>query len=175
MTTISKDLRVNEAIRSREVRLIDEAGEQLGILPIREALRIAQERGVDLVEVAPSARPPVCRLMDFGKFKYEQSKKEREARKKQKIVDVKEVKMRPSIEEHDFEVKVKSAERFLKEGDKVKCTIMFRGREIAHSDLGRKLLERFTARLQDIASIERTPRVEGRNMIMILTPKPTKD
>jgi len=175
VTTISKDLRVNEAIRSREVRLIDEAGEQLGILPIREALRIAQERGVDLVEVAPSARPPVCRLMDFGKFKYEQSKKEREARKKQKIVDVKEVKMRPSIEEHDFEVKVKSAERFLKEGDKVKCTIMFRGREIAHSDLGRKLLERFAARLQDIASIERTPRVEGRNMIMILTPKPTKD
>ena len=168
---ISKDLRVNEAIRAREVRLVDENGEQLGIVPVRDALRIAQEKGLDLVEVAPMAKPSVCRIMDYGKFKYEESKREREARKKQKIVSIKEVKMRPSIEDHDFDVRARQAERFLRDGDKVKCTIMFRGREIVHSDLGRAVLDRLVDRVKELCVIERAARVEGRNMTMILNPK----
>jgi len=151
--------------------LVDANGEQLGIVPISEALRIAQERGLDLVEVAPNARPVVCRLMDYGKFKYEQSKRERLARKRQKTVNIKELKMRPRIEDHDFEVKVRNAHRFLTDGDKVKATIMFRGREIVHADLGKKLLIRLAERLSDVAVVERQPKVEGRNMVMILAPK----
>jgi len=150
---------------------VDANGEQLGIVPISEALRIAQERGLDLVEVAPNARPVVCRLMDYGKFKYEQSKRERLARKRQKTVNIKELKMRPRIEDHDFEVKVRNAHRFLTDGDKVKATIMFRGREIVHADLGKKLLIRLAERLSDVAVVERQPKVEGRNMVMILAPK----
>ncbi len=150
---------------------MDANGEQLGIVPISEALRIAQERGLDLVEVAPNARPVVCRLMDYGKFKYEQSKRERLARKRQKTVNIKELKMRPRIEDHDFEVKVRNAHRFLTDGDKVKATIMFRGREIVHADLGKKLLIRLAERLSDVAVVERQPKVEGRNMVMILAPK----
>lgn len=153
------------------MRLVDANGEQLGIVPISEALRIAQERGLDLVEVAPNARPVVCRLMDYGKFKYEQSKRERLARKRQKTVNIKELKMRPRIEDHDFEVKVRNAHRFLTDGDKVKATIMFRGREIVHADLGKKLLIRLAERLSDVAVVERQPKVEGRNMVMILAPK----
>lgn len=163
---------MNEAIRAREVRLISDTGEQLGIVPVRDALRIASERGLDLVEVAPLARPPVCRVMDFGKFKYEQSKRERDARKRQKIVEIKEIKMRPNIEDHDFEVRVRNAERFLQEGDKIKCTIMFRGREIVHSELGRAVLEKLAERLRDLCVVERSAKVEGRNMILILAPKP---
>ncbi len=151
--------------------MVDANGEQLGIVPISEALRIAQERGLDLVEVAPNARPVVCRLMDYGKFKYEQSKRERLARKRQKTVNIKELKMRPRIEDHDFEVKVRNAHRFLTDGDKVKATIMFRGREIVHADLGKKLLIRLAERLSDVAVVERQPKVEGRNMVMILAPK----
>lgn len=158
-------------IRAREVRLVSETGEQLGIMSGRDALRIAQEAGLDLVEVAPTARPPVCRIMDYGKFKYEQSKKERESAKKQKVVLVKEVKMRPAIEDHDFEVRVRSAEKFLKEGDKVKATIMFRGREIVHAELGKKVLDDLLKRVQDLCVVERPAKVEGRNMIMILAPK----
>jgi len=168
---ISRELRVNEEIRARDVRLVGEGGEQLGIVPLREALRIAQERQLDLVEVAPTARPPVCRIMDYGKYKYEQSKREREARKKQKQVNIKEVKMRPRIEEHDFEVKMRNAERFLRDGDKVKATIMFRGREIVHPDLGKLVLDRLAQSLSDLAAVERPARAEGRNMTMILTPK----
>ena len=168
---ISKDLRVNEAIRAREVRLVDVNGEQLGILPAREALRIAQEKGLDLVEVAAIAKPPVCRIMDYGRFKYEESKREREARKKQKIVSIKEVKMRPSIEDHDFDVRARQAERFLRDGDKVKCTIMFRGREIVHADLGKAVLDRLVERVKELCVVERAARVEGRNMVMILNPK----
>lgn len=168
---ISKDLRVNEAIRAREVRLVAEDGEQLGVMSVKEALKIAMERGVDLVEVAPGAKPPVCRLMDYGKFKYEQSKREREARKKQRVINIKEVKLRPNIENHDFEVKAKNAIRFLREGDKVKVTIMFRGREISHAQLGRNLCLRMAGLVKDMAHVEREPKVEGRNMIMILTPK----
>jgi translation initiation factor IF-3 len=164
-------MRINGEIRAREVRLVGEGGEQLGIVNLRDALRIAAERTLDLVEVAPTARPPVCRVMDFGKFKYEQSKRDREARKKQHNVVIKEVKMRPRIETHDFDVKRKNAERFLREGDKVKATIMFRGREIVHTDIGRQVLERLAASLGELAQVERPARVEGRNLTMILTPR----
>jgi len=153
------------------VRLVAENSEQLGIVSAKEALRIAVERGLDLVEVAPGAKPPVCRLMDYGKFKYEQSKREREARKKQKIINIKEVKLRPNIEDHDFETKAKNAVRFLQDGDKVKVTIMFRGREISHAQLGKKLCIRLAALVKEMAHVEREPKVEGRNMIMILSPK----
>lgn len=171
-TRISKDqLRINDQIRAREVRLVDADGAQLGVVSGRDALRIATEKGLDLVEVAPTARPPVCRIMDYGKFKYEQQKREREARKKQKVINIKEVKMRPNIEDHDFEVRVKNTEKFLKEGDKVKATIMFRGREIVHANLGKAVLDRLLERVQDLCIVERAAKVEGRNMIMILAPK----
>lgn len=162
---------MNGEIRAREVRLVGTDGQQLGIMPLREALRIAQEQGLDLVEVAPQARPPVCRIMDFGKYKYEQSKREREARKKQRIINIKEVKLRPGIEEHDFQVKARNALRFLEDGDKVKVTVMFRGREISHPELGEKLCWRLADQVSEIASVERPPKLEGRNMVMILAPK----
>ncbi|MZP30857.1 translation initiation factor IF-3 [Heliobacterium undosum] len=168
---MSKDLRINEEIRVREVRLVGTEGEQLGILNIRDALRIAQESSLDLVEVAPTAKPPVCRIMDYGKYKFEQSKREREARKKQKIVSIKEVKLRPNIEDHDFDTKARNAIRFLEDGDKVKVTIMFRGREITHPELGRQLCVRLAEVCRPISNVERDAKVEGRNMIMILTPK----
>lgn len=166
-----QQLRVNEQIRVREVLVVTDTGEKLGVMQVRDALRAAAERGLDLVEIAPLARPPVCKIMDFGKFKYEQSKRERETRKKQKIVDIKEIKMRPTIEEHDFEVRARNAEKFLKEGDKIKATIMFRGRQITHPELGKAVLDKLAERLKDIAVIERAARLEGRNMIMFLTPK----
>jgi len=151
--------------------VVDADNNQLGVLPLREALRLAEERRMDLVEVAPQAKPPVCRIMDYGKFRYEQSKREKEAKKKQRIITVKEIKLRPNIEDHDFEVKAKNAMRFLKDGDKVKATIMFRGRQIVHPDLGKQLLERLAVQVADIANVERTPKLEGKNMIMILAPK----
>lgn len=168
---ISKEWRVNEGIRVREVRLIDENGEQIGIVPTREALQRAEEKNLDLVEVAPGAKPPVCRLMDFGKFRYEQSKRDKEARKKQKVINVKEVKMRPKIDQHDFLVKARNAKRFLENGDKVKVTIMFRGREISHAQLGQKLCMRLAEEVAAQGVIEKQPRVEGRNMTMILVPR----
>lgn len=173
MKTISndRDQRVNEQIRIREVRLIGENGEQLGIMPTREALRLAYERGLDLVEVAAAARPPVCRIMDYGKFKYEQSKKEREARKRQKTINIKEVRMTPKIEEHDFDVKARSAEKFLRDGDKVKVSIRFRGREIVHSNLAHEIMMKLADEVKEVGAMEREPRVEGRSMIMILSPK----
>jgi len=137
----------------------------------RDALRLAEEKQQDLVEIAPAAKPPVCRIMDFGKYKYEQSKREKEARKKQKIISVKEIKMRPNIEDHDFEVKAKNAVRFLKDGDKVKATVIFRGREIVHTQIGQQLLKRLAEDLTELSSIERVPKLEGKNMIMILAPK----
>ncbi|MEW6181893.1 MAG: translation initiation factor IF-3 [Bacillota bacterium] len=169
---MTKDFRINEEIRAREVRLIDVDGSQVGIVSLREALRIAEERDLDLVEVAAQAKPPVCRIMDFGKYKYEVSKRDKEARKKQHIVSIKEVKFRPNIEEHDFQVKVRNALRFLKDGDKVKVTLMFRGREIIHPQIGQKLLERLSVELQNMALVERAAKLEGRNMIMILAPRP---
>lgn len=166
-----KELRVNDEIRARDVRLVGDGGEQLGIVPIRDALRIASERRVDLVEVSPTSRPPVCRLMDYGRYKYEQQKRERESRKKQHVVAVKEVKMRPTIEEHDYDVKRRSAARFLEAGDKVKVTITFRGREIVHSELARTILDRMAQEVSPVGQVERAARVEGRAMIMILAPK----
>jgi translation initiation factor IF-3 len=169
---INKDLRVNEEIRAREARIVGSDGQQLGIMPVKEGLRIAMEQGLDLVEVAPHAKPPVCRIMDYGKYKYEQSKRERDARKKQRVINIKELKIRPGIEEHDFQVKVRSAQRFLSDGDKVKVTLMFRGREISHAELGHNLCMRFYQQLENQAIMEKEPRVEGRNMIMILAPRP---
>ena len=134
-------------------------------------MRLAEEKQMDLVEVAPQTKPPVCRIMDYGKFRYEQSKKEKEAKKKQRVITVKEVKLRPNIDDHDFDVKAKNAIRFLKDGDKVKATIMFRGRQIVHPELGRKLLVRLAGEVADLANVERTPKLEGKNMIMILSPK----
>lgn len=168
---INKDLRINEEIRTREIRLVGSDGQQLGIVPLKEGLRIAIEQGLDLVEVAPYAKPPVCRIMDYGKYKYEQSKREREVRKKQHVINVKELKLRPKIEEHDFQVKVRNGQRFLADGDKLKVTLMFRGREISHAELGRALCMKFYKQLEELAVMEREPRVEGRNMIMILAPK----
>ncbi|MDR1616475.1 MAG: translation initiation factor IF-3 [Syntrophomonadaceae bacterium] len=168
---MSKDWRINEDIRVKSVRLVSEDGEQLGILPVKDALDIAVQKGLDLVEVAPSAKPPVCRFMDFGKFRFEQGKREKEARKKQKIISIKEVKMRPNIEEHDFQVKTRNARKFLTSGDKVKVTVMFRGREITHPDLGQRLSVKLAEELADISSVEKKPKVEGKNMVMILTPR----
>ncbi len=168
---INKDLRINDEIRVREIRLVGSDGQQLGVVPIKEGLRIAVEQGLDLVEVAPQAKPPVCRIMDYGKYKYEQSKRDRDARKKQKIIEIKELKLRPKIEDHDFQVKLRNAQRFLQDGDKVKVTLMFRGREISHPELGRNLSLRFFKQLDDQAIMEKEPKIEGRNMIMVLSPK----
>ncbi len=167
---ISKDLRINDEIRAREVRLVGEEGEQLGIVQLRDAQRIAAEKSLDLVEIAPTAKPPVCKIMDYGKYKYEQAKRDKEARKKQKTMEIKEVKLRPNIEDHDFETKARNAQRFLNDGDKVKVTIMFRGREVTHPELGRTLCLRLAEFCKAEANIERDPKLEGRNMIMILAP-----
>lgn len=170
--SISKEsVRINEEIRVREVRVTNAEGEQLGIMQTRDALRMAVEQHLDLVEIAPKAKPPVCRIMDFGKYRYEQQKKEKEARKKQKVITIKEVKLRPNIEQHDFEVKLKNAVRFLQDGDKVKVTIMFRGRELSHPELGKEILGRVAQELKDTVTIERDAKLEGKNMIMILAPK----
>nr|WP_293659617.1 translation initiation factor IF-3 [uncultured Phascolarctobacterium sp.] len=167
-------MRINDEIRAREVRLTADDGEQLGIMSSRDALALAQEKQLDLVEIAPNAKPPVCRIMDYGKYRYEQQKRDKEARKKQKTFDIKEVKLRPGIEDHDYTVKFKNAVRFLEDGDKVKVTIMFRGRELSHPELGEVLLKRMAEELKDTVVIERAPKLEGRNMIMIVAPKATK-
>ena len=167
-------MRINEEIRAREVRVVADEGEQLGIMSGRDALNLALERHMDLVEIAPNAKPPVCRIMDYGKYRYEQQKREKEARKKQKTFDIKEVKLRPGTEDHDFDVKFKNAVRFLEDGDKVKVTIMFRGRELSHPELGEILLTKMAKQLEDLAVIERAAKLEGKNMIMIVSPKANK-
>lgn len=166
-----KRVRVNRQIRISPVRVIDVEGEQLGIMSIEEALAAAEARGLDLVEVAPNARPPVTRIMDYGKYKYEEARKARQARKKQHHVQVKEVKFRPGIEPHDFEFKLRHARRFLEEGNKVKATMMFRGRQMAHPELGREVLFRVAEAVEDVGRIESEPSLEGRNMTMVLAPK----
>ena len=168
---ITKELLVNEQIRDKEIRLIGANGEQLGIMSSKDAQRVANESQLDLVKVAPQAKPPVCRIMDYGKYKYELNKKEREAKKNQKIITIKEVRLSPKIEEHDLDVKKKNTEKFLKKGDKVKVTIKFRGREVRYTDLGLKIMEKFAYDLQDIAVVEKQPKLEGKNMIMIISPK----
>lgn len=165
------ELRVNKGIRISPVRLIDEDGEQVGILPTEEARQLAVERGLDLVEVSPNARPPVCRLMDYGKYKYEAARKAREAKKKQHNVQVKELKLRPKIEEHDLDFKLRHARRFLEEGDKVKFTMRFRGREITHPELGERVLNSVRDELADISSVEASVAREGRSMTMVLAPR----
>ena len=157
-----------------QVRVIADDGTQLGILGAREALALAQEKGLDLVEVSPTARPPVCRIMDYGKFKYEQSKRERKARKKQHVMHLKEVKLRPKIDDHDYDFKVEHARQFLEKRDKVKFTVTFRGREMAHQELGHQMLQKVIADLAEIASPESIPRSEGRTLVMIMLPKAPK-
>ncbi|WP_339228353.1 translation initiation factor IF-3 [Oceanobacillus sp. FSL K6-2867] len=163
-------MNVNEKIRAREVRLIDSNGDQLGVKTRQEALEIAQTRNLDLVLVAPNAKPPVCRIMDYGKYRFEQQKKEKEARKKQKVINVKEVRFTPGIGDHDFETKLKNARKFLEKGDKVKAAVRFRGRAITHKELGREVLDRFAEEVKDIATIETKPKMEGRNMFMMVAP-----
>jgi translation initiation factor IF-3 len=158
-------------IRASEVRLIGAEGEQVGIMPLTEALNRATEANLDLVEVAPQASPPVCRIMDYGKFKYLQSKKTQEARKKQTVIQVKEVKFRPKIEDHDVAFKIKNIRRFLAQKDKIKISLIFRGREIAHPQIGIALLKRVAAELEDIGTVEQVPKIEGRNLTMIIAPK----
>ncbi len=167
---IIKKLRVNEWIRAREVRLVGEKGEQLGIMPLVEAREVARKRNFDLVEVSPTAVPPVCRLLDYGKYKYEQAKKERDIKRSQKIALLREVRFRPKIGVHDFEAKMRSAKKLLGGGDKVKLTVMFRGREITHPDIGWSLLQKLVESLKGVASIEKQPSMEGKRMIMILAP-----
>ena len=165
---------INEEIRDREVRVIDQNGEQLGIMLTRAALELAEEKQLDLVKIAPTAKPPVCKIMDYGKYRFEQSKREREIRKNQKVIDIKEVRLSATIEDHDIEVKFKAATKFLKDGDKVKVSIRFRGRQISHSEIGLEVMQDFAERLKDIAVVERRPLTEGRNMTMVLAPKESK-
>jgi translation initiation factor IF-3 len=165
-------LRINHRIRVPEVRVIGEDGEQLGVLPTHEALRLAEERGVDLVEISPRAFPPVCRVMDYGKYKYEQAKKKQQARKHASTVEIKEIKFRPKTEEHDMDFKVKHVRRFLEEGNKVRLVIVFRGREITHPQTGVNVLNRVVEATGDLATVEVNPNMEGRRMVMILAPKP---
>jgi len=168
---IVKEAAVNWDIKAPEVRVIDPDGKQVGVLPVKEAIRIAEERGLDLVEVAPNSQPPVCRVMNYGKYKYQQSKRTQEARKHQTVIHIKEVKVRPRTEEHDFQFKLRHVKRFLDEGNKVKISILFRGREIAHPEYGKEMLNRFSEGVKDVMVIEQSPRLEGRNMVMILAPK----
>jgi translation initiation factor IF-3 len=163
--------RVNEEIRVREVHLIDKDGANRGTVAAMEALQLAQEAGLDLVEIAPNADPPVCKLMDYGKYKYQEQKKAAEARKKQKVVEVKEIKFRPMIDDHDYNVKMRSMLRFFEEGDKVKVTLRFRGREMAHQELGMQLLSRVKDDTGKLAKVEQEPRMEGRQMVMVLAPR----
>jgi translation initiation factor IF-3 len=164
--------RINEDIRNvREVHLIDKDGSNRGNVPISEALALAQEAGLDLVEISPNATPPVCKLLDFGKYKFQEQKKQAEARKKQKVVEVKEIKFRPMIDDHDYDVKMRAMQRFFEEGDKVKVTLRFRGREMAHQELGARLLERVKGDTEKLAKVEMDARFEGRQMIMILAPR----
>lgn len=171
---IIKYLRVNRRIRAKEVRLVGEKGEQLGIMPLFQALEVAKKHNLDLVEVAPNSTPPVCRLLDYGKYKYEQAKKEREIRKSQKVPLLREVRLRPKIDNHDLEAKTRLARKLLDGGDKVKVTVMFRGREITHPEIGWKLLQRVVESLQGVASLERRPMMDGRRMLIILSPAVTQ-
>lgn len=162
---------VNEAIRAEAVRVVDNTGKVLGIFPTADAVKLAAERGLDLVEVSPNSDPPVCKFLDYGKLKYETQKKKAEARKKQRTIEVKEVKLRPSIDRHDYDVKMRSMRRFLVEGDKVKVTMRFRGREMAHQDLGLKVLFKVRDELDELAKVEQLPKMEGRQMVMVVTPR----
>ena len=163
--------RINDEIRVPQVRLIDDAGEMIGVMSAREALIRAYDVGLDLVEISPNAVPPVCKILDYGKYKYEQQKKANEARKKQKVVEIKEIKVRPNIDDHDYDVKMKQMRNFIGEGDKVKVTLRFRGREMAHQELGVKVLERIRNDLTELVKVEQMPKLENRQMVMVISPK----
>ncbi|APG26330.1 MULTISPECIES: translation initiation factor IF-3 [Syntrophotalea] len=166
-----EEARVNRAIRAKEVRVVDDEGEMLGVMSVNEALLAAEGRGLDLVEVSPNATPPVCRIMDYGKYKYQASKRAAETKKKSARVDIKEVKMRPKTEEHDFQVKLRNAVRFLEDGNKVKVTVMFRGREVTHPEFGMDLMKRVAEEIGEAGQVEMTPRMAGRFMTMVIAPK----
>ena len=162
---------INEQIRDKEVRVIGEDGEQLGIMSPKEAMKLAEEAGVDLVKIAPTAKPPICKIVDYGKFKYEKTRKEKEAKKKQKVIDIKEIRLSPNIDTNDLNTKVNAARKFITKGDRVKVTLRFRGREMAHMASSKHILDDFAEKLADIATVEKAPKVEGRNMTMFLTEK----
>ena len=163
---------INEEILDKEVRLIGDQGEQLGIMSAQEALKIAVEKELDLVKIAPGSNPPVCKVMDYGKFRSEQAKKEKEAKKNQRVIEIKEIRMSPGIGENDFNTKLKNGQKFLTDGDRVKVSVRFRGREMAHTEIGEQLLKDFAAKCADIATLDKNPKLEGRNMSMFLSPKP---
>ncbi len=163
--------RVNREIDVRSIRLVGADGEMIGVVTLREGLTMAEEAGLDLVEVSPNADPPVCKILDFGKFKYEDQKKKNAARKKQKVIEVKEIKLRPNIDDHDYDVKMRGMKKFLEEGDKVKVTLRFRGRELAHQDLGMRVLEKVKDDLEELGKVEQIPKMEGRQMVMVIAPR----
>ena len=169
-TTIS-ELMINEQIRDREVRLIGQDGEQLGVMPITEAMKLAREAELDLVKIAPTAKPPVCKIIDYGKYRYEQARKEKEAKKKQKTIEIKEVRLSPNIDENDLNTKVNAARKFIEKGNKVKVTLRFSGREMAHEQSSKQILDVFSERMADIAVVDKAPKMEGRSMTMFLTEK----
>lgn len=169
--TIAKDMMVNDGIRARELRLIDQNGEQLGVKSKAEALSIAERSNLDVVLVAPNAKPPVARIMDYGKYRFEQQKKDREARKKQKVINIKEVRLSPTIDVNDFNTKLKNARKFLEKGDKVKASIRFKGRAITHKEIGQKVLDRLAEETADLATVEQKPKMDGRSMFLVLAPK----
>ncbi len=171
---ISNELMINEQIRDKEIRLIGSEGEQLGIMSARDALKLAEEAGLDLVKIVPNAKPPVCKIVDYGKYRYEQLRKEKEAKKKQKVIEVKEIRLSPNIDTNDLNTKISAANKFLTKGDKVKVTLRFRGREMAHMANSKHILDDFAASLAEIANIEKAPKVEGRSMTMFLAPKSKK-
>ena len=174
MFYIKQELPINGQIREKEVQVIDENGQKLGVMQTREAIEIAKEKNLDLVLVAPTGKPPVCKIMNYGKYKFEQSKKEKEARKKQKTVELKEIRITPNIDSHDFEFKCKNARKFLEDGAKVKITVRFRGRELNYVKLGETTLNKFSESLEDIANVERKPMLEGKNMFLVLSRKTEK-
>ena len=169
--TISKDMMINEQIRAREVRLVGPNGDQLGIKSRQEAMEIAANVNLDLVMVAPTAKPPVCRIMDYGKFRFEQQKKEKDQRKNQKIISIKEIRLSPTIDEHDFNTKLRNAIKFLEKGDKVKASIRFKGRAITHKEIGQRVLDRFSEACAEVSTVESAPRMDGRSMFLVLAPK----
>ncbi|MGI6254039.1 MAG: translation initiation factor IF-3 [Acutalibacter sp.] len=170
----NKELQINEQIRDKELRVIDSDGTQLGIMPLRKAMEIAEQKNLDLVKIAPQANPPVCKIIDYGKFRFEQAKREKEARKNQRVVEIKEVRLSLNIDTHDFETKKNHALRFISEGNKVKASIRFRGREMGHPELGLEIMKRFADAMSEVANVEKPAKLEGRTMLMFLAPKPQK-
>ena len=169
--TAISDLMINEQIRDKEVRVVGEDGEQLGVMSSRDAMKLAEEAGLDLVKIAPTAKPPVCKIVDYGKFKYEQTRKEKEAKKKQKVIEIKEIRLSPNIDTNDLNTKINAAKKFITKGDRVKVTLRFRGREMAHMNSSKHILDDFAQALADIAVVEKAPKVEGRSMTMFLAEK----